>query len=176
LKDIIRKPAFFAVCLYGIAFVLLGNIATNSMAFGVRVLQAAGRSDPNNAWEARGIALAVVTFTCLLHSLWRVGGIWLSNIFAVVKISILLAVFVTGCLTWGGIFHRSGEAIPNMAAPDAFKNPSQDAYAFAEAYLSIVFAYGGFNQANYVSINLETPYLMLIILDFRGSEGSEKAL
>lgn len=147
----VRKPAFLAVCLYGPAFILLANIATNSMAFGVRVLEAAGRVDQADPWEARGIALAVIIFTCALHSMWRIGGIHLSNVFAVVKIAMLLLIFITGCLTWGGVFQRNTDAVPNMTAPDAFKNPSSDAYAFAQAYLSIVFAYGGFNQANYVS-------------------------
>ena len=121
------------------------------MAFGVRVLQAAGRADPVDPWEARGIAIAVIIFTCALHSTWRIGGIRLSNTFAVVKVGLLLFVFITGCLAWGGVFPRNSDAVPNMTAPDAFNNPSSDAYAFAQAYLSIVFAYGGFNQANYVS-------------------------
>ena len=121
------------------------------MAFGVRVLEAAGRSDPVDQWESRGIAIAIIIFTCALHSMWRIGGIHLSNIFGVVKIVMLLFIFITGCLTWGGVFHRNTDAVPNMSAPDAFQGPSNDAYAFAQAYLSIVFAYGGFNQANYVS-------------------------
>ena len=103
-------------------------------------------------WIARGLALLVVTFTCGIHAGWRLGGIYLNNAFAIVKISMLLFIFITGCLTWGGVFHRSPEAISNLNSNVAFENPSKDAYAFAEAYLAVVFAFGGFNQANYVSV------------------------
>ena len=157
LKEIISKPPFLAVCLYGVAFVLLGNVATNSMSFGVRVLQAAGRTDPVSQWSttdnwiARGLALLVVTFTCGIHAGWRLGGIYLNNAFAIVKLAMLLFIFITGCLTWGGVFHRSPDATSNLNSSVAFDNPSKDAYAFAEAYLAVVFAFGGFNQANYVS-------------------------
>ena len=129
------------------------------MAFGVRVLEAAGQADPIDPWQARGIALAAIIFTCALHIMWRIGGIRLSNAFAVIKIAMLLLIFITGCLAWGNVFPRSEEAVPNMAAFDAFKNPSSDAYAFAQAYLSIVFAYGGFNQANYVRSHLTVSCL-----------------
>ena len=124
------------------------------MAFGQRVLEATGRADSVSPWVARGIAIGAIVFTCVLHSTWRIGGIRLSNIFAVTKIAMLVFVFITGCLAWGGVFPRDSDAVPNLTAPDAFKNPSSDAYAFAQAYLSIVFAYGGFNQANYVSVPL----------------------
>ena len=128
------------------------------MNFGVRVLQAAGKADiPVSQWStvdnwlARGVALLVVTFTCLIHAGWRLGGIYLNNTFAVIKISMLLFIFISGCLTWGGVFRRSPDAISNLNSNVAFENPSTDAYAFAEAYLAVVFAFGGFNQANYVS-------------------------
>ena len=134
------------------------------MSFGVRVLQAAGRTTPvaewtaQENWLARGIALLCVTFTCLIHAGWRLGGIYLNNAFAIVKLSMLLFVFISGCLAWGGVFPRSSEAKDNLSYTEAFDNPSTDAYAFAEAYLAVVFAYGGFNQANYVCSILFFPH------------------
>ena len=157
LKEVFSKPRFFAVCVYGVAFVLLGNVAMNCLSFGIRVLQAAGKTDPVSQWSttdnwmARGIALVAVTFTCSIHAGWRMGGIYLNNMFAMIKLSMLLFIFISGCLTWGGVFKRSPDAINNLNSNVAFENPSKDAYAFAEAYLSVVFAFGGFNQANYVS-------------------------
>ena len=63
----------------------------------------------------------------------------------------LLMIFIIGCIAWGGRFPRDSETVrTNLDSGEAFRNPSQDAYAFAEAYLAVVFAYGGFNQANYV--------------------------
>ena len=87
------------------------------------------------------------------------GGIALSNVFAVTKLAMLLFIFITGCLTWGGVFHRNPEAMSNLNSNVAFENPSKDPYAFAEAYLAVVFAFGGFNQANYVRTCVSIPGL-----------------
>ena len=73
LKDIFKKPHFFAVCLYGIAFLLLGNVATNSINFGIRVMQATGYTEVAN-WQVRGIAIAITSLTCLIHACFRLGG------------------------------------------------------------------------------------------------------
>ena len=147
----IRKPAFLAICLYGVIFILFGNIAINSIAFGMRVLEAAGRADPTG-WEARGIAIAVIVFSCALHSLWRIGGIRLNNALAVIKVLMLLLIFITGCLVWGGVFEGSAGVSSPTPAPNAFKDPTKDAYPYAQAYLAILWAFDGFNQANYVSL------------------------
>ena len=155
LKDIYRRPKYFTTCVFGIAFVLLGNVAPNSISFGIRVLEAADK--PVGNFEARGIAIAVVTFACLFHGTWRQGGIYLSNAFAVIKISLLLVIFVTGFVSYSGVFDRPAAAAENFNIHTAFKNPEQDPSGFAESFLAILFAYGGFSQANYVMSEIDNP-------------------
>lgn len=128
----------------------------NAMSFGTRVLEAAGR--PVDNFTSRGIAIAVVTFAVVLHGAWRQAGIWVNNAFAVVKVLMLLLIVITGFFSWGGVFktstsggNGSGVAASNFDVHNSFKNPGHNSYAFAESFLSIIFAYGGFNQANYVS-------------------------
>lgn len=92
LHYVYRKPRYgkdtvlFLPCLYGIAFICLGNMAGNSVAFADRVLKA---SDPDRTPDdaaVRGVAIATATLTCFIHTVSRRGGIILNNVFAIVKI------------------------------------------------------------------------------------------
>lgn len=162
LKDIFKRPAFLSTCVFGVAFVLIGTSAMNALSFGIRVLEAADK--PVDNFVARGIAIAVLTFAVLLHGTWRQAGIYLNNIFAVTKVLILLVIVVTGFVSWGGGFKNKPAATENFNIHNAFKNPEKDPYGFAESFLAVIFAYGGFNQANYVSVDsLSCCYRYLII-------------
>ncbi len=148
----------------------------NALSFGLRVLDAA--NTPVNNWNVRGIAIAVVTFAVILHGIWRQAGLYLNNAFAMIKILILVLFIITGLISWGGGFHpnslrknhtvtssnfivytnitNSNSSLENPAvAPsnlnvhNAFKDIAKGSYGFVEAFLAVVFAYGGFNQANY---------------------------
>ena len=131
--------------------------------FGMRVLQAAsGRPvDAHDNFVIRGIALAVVSFACFFHGFWRKGGIYLMNIFGFVKILMLLVIIVTGFVSYSGVFGKADEKVTagpdNFDAHNAFKNTSKDAYGYADSFLAIIFAYGGFNQANYVMSEVDNP-------------------
>lgn len=107
-----ERPRFFTTCVFGIAFILLGNVATNSISFGMSVLDAAGKNDIANHDEVvRAIAVAVATGSCLIHGIWRQGGIYLNNVLAVMKISILLMMFILGLLAHAGVFGETHGAI-----------------------------------------------------------------
>lgn len=137
------------------AFILLANVATNSIAFGLSVLDAAGQSNiTNHDSVVRGIAIAIIAFSCVIHGFWRQGGIYLNNILAGMKFFILLLIFILGLLAYGGVFSRSNGA---LATSTSFKGTKADPYGYAESFLSILFAYGGFNQANYVMGEIDDP-------------------
>ena len=108
-------------------------------------------------FTVRGIAIAVATFACLIHGFWRKGGIYLSNIFGLIKMTMLLVIIVTGFISYSGVFERPAVASQNFNIHNAFSNPQQDPYGFAESFLAILFAYGGFNQANYVLSEIDNP-------------------
>lgn len=155
LKDIIRRPLFLSTCVFGVAYVLLGNTATNSISFGIRALEASGQ--PVDNFKVRGIAIAVVTIVCLFHATWRKGGIYLNNIFASVKIVMLLVIIVTGFVSYSGVFEQPAAAGKNFDIETAFANTGKNSYGFAESFLAVIFSYGGFNQANYVLGEVNNP-------------------
>ncbi|KAK0627976.1 amino acid permease-domain-containing protein [Immersiella caudata] len=172
-----KDAIFLSGCLFGITFICVGNMAGNCIAFAVRVLEAA---DPTTAasleleerkGQVRGIALAAAAFACVIHSVSRRGGIWLSNLLACFKVCILLAILILAIMSGA----RNGETntvkdnftnafeSPKISAPsgtdacvrtDDFKG---DLNGYAKAFLSIIFAFSGFDQVNYVLGEVARP-------------------
>lgn len=163
LKDIFKHPAFFTTCLFGVIFVFIGTAAMNAISFGIRVLEAAGHDQPDN-WEARGIAILIITFAVILHGTWRQAGLLVNNVFATIKVLILLLFIITGFVALGngfkpsdtakldGFVTNSTVASNNFDTSKSFKDKSGGSYGYVESFLAIIFAFSGFNQANYVSL------------------------
>lgn len=76
------------------------------------VLDAAGKDKiANHDAVVRAIAIAVATGSCVIHGVWRQGGIYLNNLLAVMKIVILLMIFILGMLAHNGTFGPTNGAI-----------------------------------------------------------------
>lgn len=91
--------------------------------------------------------------------MWRRGGLYLNNFFGLVKIAILLMLFIVGVASAAGAIRADGKgseavAKANFNPETSFKDRAAGSNGYAEAFLAIIFAYGGFNQANYVSAKL----------------------
>ena len=80
--------------MYGVIYITLGNLSGNAIAFGLYVMDAAGIAGSDAA--VRGLAVTSLTFACILHALWRKGGIVLNNFLAFVKVSTLLGIIAIG--------------------------------------------------------------------------------
>lgn len=159
-----RVPKYLSTCVYGIVFIVLGNTAGNAISFAEHALIAHGSENPPD-WCINGIAIGAITVACLLHGSWRAGGIWVNNIFATIK-CLLLLVFIVGGLAFsaGGKGPSRSNLDPSVSfelnstivlSPDRYSTaPLSDAgrmYGYSQAILLIIFAYGGFENANYVS-------------------------
>jgi len=156
LEYMIKSPKRLATCLYGIPFIVLGTAAGNALICAECLLRISV-NEPSKA-AVRALAVGIATFACLLHATSRTGGIYLFNLFGVVKVAMLVAMFVLGvafaCGAWGG---PGADPKPVNIASDnlSIHNSTADAlgsaYGYAEAFLAVLFAFGGFNQATYVS-------------------------
>jgi amino acid transporter len=152
--------------MYGIVFVILGNLAGNAIAFGIYVMSAAGYEDPSRG-SVIGLAIGALSCACLVHVASRRGGIILNNIFAVLKVAILLMIIILGFIrsrgyTFGG--HANADDFPthNFDLKKSFKGDVQNAPSFADALLLSVFTYSGFKQPFYVSVDARpTPRITL---------------
>ena len=135
-------------CIFGISFVLFAHVSGNTIAFGQYAYAAAGR-DPTNA-EVRGVAIIAATVTCVIHSLSRRGGIWLSNALALFKVAILMLIIIMGFCAYRGAFGRQDAT--DLGSETAFTDVASSPFGYANAFLHLLFAYGGWNQVNMVSV------------------------
>jgi L-asparagine transporter-like permease len=131
------------------AYIILGSIPGNCLIFGIRTLEAANVLVTNG--RVRGIAVGVATFACGIHVFSRRGGIWLGNLFAIIKVLMLLMMIVTGICAWAGAFKIKNSVNENLAVNHSFADPAEDSYGYTEAFLAVIFAYSGVEQPTYVS-------------------------
>lgn len=157
LNYLIKRPQFFATCMYGVIFILIGNASANALSFAIKVLTAAGYTN-NSENVVRAVAIGTMTGVCLLHGIWRKLGIVVNNVFALFKLLMLLMIIILGFISIGGkVFGAEPAAKSNLDPQNSFKNAQDQPYRYAQAYLGVVFAYGGFNQANYVLGEIRQP-------------------
>lgn len=147
-------------------------MAGNSVTFAVRVLQAShpgSRPEDFSGAAVRGIAIAVATATCFIHTVSRRGGIVLNNVLAIVKVGILLLIIITAIVVSAGGFRdgETGEEVSsvtaeNLDAGSAFdpisKDVSEEANGFAQAFLAI-----GENPLSSIPLTTTITVLTLVI-------------
>ncbi|KAK6337294.1 hypothetical protein TWF730_002700 [Orbilia blumenaviensis] len=157
-----RKQNLLPVCVYGVIFVFLGNTAGNSITSADHLLRMAGVENPSEHERlTKGVAVAIITFACFMHTLSRRAGIYLINILAVIKLAILWAVIIASWVARGGIFEDQGSNSPppwsNLEPSKAFYGEPGGIYGWAVSILSALFAFGGYENANYVLGEIKDP-------------------
>lgn len=163
LERVYRRPRYLATCVLAAQVMLLTFSAGNALSFGRYSLLASGRQ--SDGWEARGIAISVVVFAVVVHSVFPKCGIRLFNVLGVFKVISLLFVIFSGFAALAG-----RRRVPNYRNFDnAFSIQDGDGYggggvyAYSTALLNIIFSYQGWEGANYVLCELKDPRRTLAI-------------
>jgi hypothetical protein len=97
--------------------------------------------------------MVAVTAACCVHAFTRRGGIIINNVFVIVKLLILCAFPVMAICVLAGV-SDSNHASANMHPSNAFSDVHQNVDGYVQGTLAILYAYNGYNQANYVSFEL----------------------
>lgn len=115
-------------------------------------------------WLNRGIAVAAITVVCLIHAFLPRLGIWLSNGLGAFKLVLLSLVVCTGFAALAG--RMEGDSPRNFSSFDGpgdasgngddmgdgmGKDVAGSAAGYALAMLQVLYSYGGWENANYVS-------------------------
>jgi hypothetical protein len=131
-------------------FILLASSAANALSFGDDIIggQSTDRSAAQDA-AARGLAVVAVTFPCLLHAFTRRGGIILNNVVVICKVLILCTFPVMAICVLCGVA-ESNYSKENMSASTSFADIRGDVDSYTQGVLAVLYAYSGYNQANYV--------------------------
>jgi L-asparagine transporter-like permease len=156
-----RKNTFLLVTsVFGITYILVGTVAGNCLIFGIRILEAADATVTK--WKVIALAITAATVACGIHSFSRTGGIYISNTFAFIKVLMLLMMIIVGIAAWLKGFHTETYAGENLSSSKSFSGASNDSFGYVEAFLAVIFAYGGIDQPNYVSFSLMRLELILL--------------
>jgi hypothetical protein len=147
--------------MYGIVFILLGNLSGNALELGKYVLLAAGKNDedgslaPSYHKAAVGIAIAALTLAILIHIASRGGGILLNNGFAIVKTLFLISIIVLGFVYLGGANIAGDDSAAhqtnNFSSNASFSSSKKSIGDITYALLDILYTFSGFEQPFYVS-------------------------
>jgi len=165
----LKRPTFLATCMYGITFIILENTAGTSVSFATNILDACHITQTPG--KIIGIALAVNTFCCVLHTLSRKWGILLNNFFGTLKLCLLIFIIIIGIvckllvnyvlLLRGiktvlnsrfliGINHDVASLNFDPKTSFNFDKSPRLPYRYAEAFLYVILPFGAFHQINYV--------------------------
>ncbi|KAF1984288.1 amino acid transporter [Aulographum hederae CBS 113979] len=157
LEHVLRNPKFLATCMYGIVFIILGNLSGNAIAFGSYIMAAAGYEDPDRG-AVLGLAVAALSAAVVLHVCSRRGGIMINNIFAVYKILIFLIIIVLGFTIRGGRDLGGGNIhTTNFDTKVSFGSYAKDVSSYSNSFLYVLYAYSGFEQPFYVLSEVDRP-------------------
>lgn len=154
LEYVYRRPRFLTTCVYGLNYLILGNLAGNAIAFGTYLTTAAGVK--NNEVAVRLLAVAALTFSCILHGTWRKGGIWTFNTLAVFKVLVLLSVIGigfalgAGASVGGGPIGRKATS-ENFGTSQSFADARRNLHDNSSSILLVIYSFSGFDQPFYVS-------------------------
>lgn len=144
--------------------ILLGFSSGNALAFGRYILFASGRESADG-WQARGLAIACITFAVLLHSTFPKWGIRLFNFLGVFKVVILLFIVFSGFAALAGHLrvpdpHNFDNAF-SLGAGEGYGGGG--AYAYSTALLRIIYSYKGWENVNYVLGEVKNPRRTLLV-------------
>ena len=158
--------------MYGIVFILLGNLSGNAIALGKYTLLAAGYTDAEvtaHHGTVIGIATAALTAVIFFHMCTRRGGIFLNNGFAIFKLLIFVVIIVVGFAVRGGVNfskahpapHKLGNA--NFVPKAAFSNLPKTVSNYTLTFLNVLYTFSGYEQPFYVCspFKLKCPTLTL---------------
>lgn len=147
-----------ATCVLMSQMILLGFSSGNALAFGRYCLFASGSSIADG-WEARGIAVACITFAVVLHATLPRWGIRLFDLLGFFKVFILIFIVCAGFAALAG--HRKVPDPHNFDHAFRFEEGEGygggGAYAYATALLRIVYSYKGWENVNYVLGEVKDP-------------------
>ncbi|KAB8596122.1 hypothetical protein FH972_025831 [Carpinus fangiana] len=157
LEFVFHKPLFLTTCMYGIVFIVLGNLSGNAIAFGSYVMTAAGSLNPSKG-AVIGLAIFALSACILLHITSRAGGIAMNNAFAVYKVMLLLTIIILGFIKAGGYDLGGGpNAISNLDPKHSFDTQQYNAASYIDSFLYVLYSYSGYKQPFYVLAEISRP-------------------
>jgi amino acid transporter len=146
-------------------FVLINGVQGNALQFGREVIVAGSSptADVNTKLQ-KFFAVVIIMFVCQIQAYSRLIYVRICNTLAVLKLSALLFIGICGIIALAGVRkHVNGEATTPYGVEDLqmdFRLRSRNVYQYSLALLSIMRAFLGYENANFVRfVALATHYM-----------------
>lgn len=161
-NDRLRLPHIRTTCSFSIMFILMYNLSGNAISFGLQVLIASGYYDKySGEVPDRGIviaiAIAALSLVVIMHMMSRRLGIWINNLFAILKVALLLAIICLGIAKAAGKFGGAGDVPRNNFTKGVFSSHRSDVASWSNSLLLCLYAYSGYEQPFYVLAETKSP-------------------
>ncbi|KAF8469286.1 amino acid transporter [Russula ochroleuca] len=124
----------------------------------ISILISAGHSA--DLWVVRGIAIGAICFVILLHGFTPRLGVYVINVLTLFKTVVLLLIVVTGWIVLSG---KTQVKDPHVNFRHAFAGSSHSGHDYATAMFEVLYAYSGWQNANYVLNEVRDPVRTLKI-------------
>ncbi|KAK4221728.1 amino acid permease-domain-containing protein [Podospora fimiseda] len=179
LEKIYQRPKYLATAVFAVEIIAFYHSAANSVNFSSYILRTihgldttlntnCGRSPDGTVsisplseeWTNKSISIATVTSVCLILAFAPKLGVYLSNVLGFFKLAMLSLVVVTGFTALSGnmkaarpdnfsTFSGAGDACPSSTTTRSSQDSARVAN-FALALIQVLYAYSGWENANYV--------------------------
>lgn len=158
------NPAGLVGCIYSFQMVILGFSSGNSFAFGKYFLYAAFGYDSNSDddWYVKLVGVLCITGCVWLHIKFPDHGTGLFNFLGIFKILILIMIIFIGALVGLGMISLDSTATAVTTTIDTNASPS--GYSISIALLEIIYSFKGWENANYVLLEVSDPHFILTVV------------
>jgi amino acid transporter len=141
---------------------LLYNLSSNAIAFALQALTACGSYDPASGevpprGEVIGVAIGALSLVIVSHSMSRKGGIIINNVFAGIKVAVLVVIIILGAAKAGGRLGGVGDVPRNNFTRDVFAPHRSDLGSWSNSIMLCLFSLDGFEQPFYVITEVRSP-------------------
>lgn len=140
LEAVYRQPKLLITIVFAVQAVALGFTASGCVVFASYVWVAAGKKA--SEWEERGVAIAVIVFITMLHTLLPNWGVRGMNVLGVYKVILLLFIVITGWVVLGG--HVSSIPDPYSSFRNCFEGSATSSNLYAIALFKVLNSFSGY--------------------------------
>ncbi|KAJ9644217.1 hypothetical protein H2204_001568 [Knufia peltigerae] len=143
-------------------FILMYNLSGNAISFGIQVLIASGVYEPSSGeapdrGQVVGIAIGTLSFVIIVHMFSRRGGILINNIFAIIKVMLLVSIIALGIAKAGGAFPATGKAPLDNFTANVFVTNRKDPASWSNSLILCMYSFSGFDQPFYIMAETKSP-------------------
>ncbi|POS83572.1 hypothetical protein EPUL_005786 [Erysiphe pulchra] len=161
LERIYRRPFKLASCIFMSYAVLLGISTPNCIVLGEYMMYTFEITP--GRWNVRCVAVASITFLCLIHAFFQKFGLRIINSLSVSTIIILVFIIISGaigaCMRVGASKFPSGKYLSTAQInfSEIFAGSSNQPYDYATALIKILYCFRGYSAANQILSDVRDP-------------------